>query len=203
MDKKEKEIALKQLRLKQKEARKRLNEMKADGLGNGRTVKDALGAWYVVTKRDNFTIPRGITDGRKINAMNNALDKFLASKWTTEEGRADIRKKMRESLGNELHMTDKEVNGLLDIFSDTVYDDFRELAVGVGSTFVFPELGKLNSETIVDEEGNIKKKYSHDDIMSALKYAVSKKDSIAKARGGEQFNALMDTIHEYLEYLKK
>lgn len=189
MNSTEKEIRLKELRKKQKIARARLKEMNESGLGDSRTVRDAMGAWYVVSKRDNFTIPKGVSDGRTINAMHNALDKFLASKWTTPEGREEIRSKMRSSLGKTLYMTDEQVNGLLDIFQDEVYDDFKELAYSIGSELVFPWLSEL------------KESYNRQDISDALKHVVHNQKSVLRAEHDLQFDKLQETVQEYLNSL--
>lgn len=127
-----------------KKANTRLRSMRASGYGNLSVIKIAMQqaklAGGVKKGAKTFSYTGQLDNYKKMMLLNETLEKFLASPWTTKKGRAEILQKRMSTFTAPLSvavstnkkyygLTEKEVITLFDIFETDAYHKLVEKGI--------------------------------------------------------------------------
>lgn len=127
-----------------KKANTRLRSMRASGYGKLSVIKIAMQqaklAGGVKKGAKTFSYTGQLDNYKKMMLLNETLEKFLASPWTTKKGRAEILQKrmstftapisVSNATGRKYYgLTEKEVITLFDVFETDAYHKLVEKGI--------------------------------------------------------------------------
>lgn len=123
-----------------KRANKRLATMRKKGLGDLSVIPLALREYSKISGEmsDTFKMPADKSEAR-LKRTERQLDKFLKSKWTSQQGRAEIYRKRLETFEKkeQLKLNKTQALKFFDIVNTDIYSKLKEM-------------GYMDSEQIVE-----------------------------------------------------